>query len=123
MLCLLCVLCVSCKQPQPVSPFTTSPQQEQTFDLEEIQNNGELIILTQYGPDTYFEFRGEHFGRQYLLADAFARSIGVTLRVEVCRSVDELQSRLAAGDGDIIACNVPDSLHTDENQYFMSHRP
>ena len=117
-ICVICVICGSCKQPKPASPFNAPRQQQQTFDLKEIQNNGELIILTQYGPDTYFEFRGEHFGRQYLLADAFARSIGVTLRVEVCRSTDELQSRLKAGDGDIIACNVPDSLQTDENQYF-----
>ena len=53
-----------------------------------------------------------------MLADAFARSIGVSLRVEVCRTVEDLLARLAQGDGDIVACNIPDSMQTDENQYF-----
>ena len=75
-------------------------------------------MLTEYGPDTYFEYKGEHFGRQYLLADAFARSIGASIRVEVCRSPHELIERLAAGDGDIIACNVADSMQTPANEYF-----
>ena len=116
---LLCILCAACHHPKQNSPFEAL-QQEQTFDLQQIQDQGELIILTMYGPDTYFEYKGGHFGRQYLLADAFARSIGTSIRVEVCRSGEELQSRLAMGDGDIVACNVPDSLQTDENKYFRA---
>ncbi len=113
---LLCVLC-ACEHKKAASPFE-HPQQETAFDLAEIQEHGELIVLTQYGPDTYFEFRGEHFGRQYMLADAFARSIGTSIRVEVCRSPEDMLARLAAGDGDIVACNVPDSLQTADYQYF-----
>jgi len=116
---LLYLLCTACRQPRQASPFGKPPQQG-SFDLQQIQDNGELIILTEYGPDTYFEFRGGHFGRQYLLADAFARSIGASIRVEVCRSGEELLQRLALGDGDIVACNVPDSLQTDENEYFRA---
>lgn len=94
---------------------------QQVFDLSEIQENGELIVLTQYGPDTYFEWRGEHFGRQYLLADAYARSIGVQMRVEVARSIAELQARLEEGDGDIIICNIPDSLQLrSANNYIYA---
>ena len=115
---LLFLFLFSCtQQPKPASPFE-HPQQEGMFDLTEIQEHGELIVLTQYGPDTYFEFRGEHFGRQYLLADAFAQSIGVSLRVEVCRSTEEMLARLAAGDGDVVACNIPDSLQTGDCQYL-----
>ncbi len=79
---------------------------EETWDLSDIQANGELIVLTMYGPATYFEFRGEDFGFQYRLADAFAQSIGVTVRVSVCRSTTELVERLREGEGDLIACNM-----------------
>lgn len=84
---------------------------EETYDLPEIQETGELIVLTLYGPITYFEFRGERFGSQYLLADRYARSIGATTRVEVCRSADEMLQKLESGEGDVIAANLrlPDS--------------
>ena len=72
-------------------------------DLPDIQAGGELIVLTMYGPESYFEFRGQPFGAQYRVADAYARSIGVSMRVELCRSREEMVDRLMKGDGDIIA--------------------
>lgn len=87
----------------------------EVYDLPEIQETGELIVLTLYGPITYFEYRGERFGSQYLLADKFAHSIGVTTRVEVCRSADEMLRKLEDGEGDLIAVNLQttDSLPSD----------
>ncbi len=115
----VCTLLYSCSGTQQQSPFVRQKAEGQKrFDLKEIQQQGELIVLTEYGPDTYFEWRGEHFGRQYLLADAYAKSIGTQMRVEVCRSVEELHERMRAGDGDIIIYNVPDSLQRDENRYL-----
>ncbi len=76
------------------------------LDLCDIQNNGELIVLTLYGPLSYFEFRGENFGAQYMLADEYANSIGVSLRVDVCHSLREMLDKLEGGDGDVIAYNI-----------------
>ena len=88
------------------SPQGEAAQKDRLFDLEDIQQTGELIILTLYGPTGYFEFRGENFGSQYLLADAFARSIGCSLRVDVCRSNEELEKKLSEGEGDIVAIGM-----------------
>ena len=97
--------CENAKQQDGPDIFNyTETQNEEQFDLTDIQNNGELIILTLYGPYSFFEFRGENFGYQYKLAEEYAKSIGVCLRVEVCRSVNELKEKLADGYGDIIAC-------------------
>jgi len=113
------MMMMACGQKRQPSAFERSRDDlHETFDLQDIQENGELIVLTQYGPDTYFEFRGEHFGRQYLIADAYARSIGTQMRVEVCRNAGEMQKKLSEGFGDIIACNIPDSLQTDSNKYI-----
>ena len=91
------------------------------FDLEDIQANGELIVLTLYGPNSYFEFRGEDFGHQFLLSAAYASSIGVSVRVEVCRTQTELLDKLIQGDGDVVAYNLPvtDSL---ENVTFCGEK-
>ena len=81
-----------------------------SFTLDDIQANGELIVLTMTGPDNYYDYHGRGLGTQYLLAEKFAQSLGVSLRVELCRDTAEMVSRLQAGDGDIIACLLPKGM-------------
>jgi len=73
------------------------------FSLSDIQANGELIILTMNGPDTYYEYRGRGFGTQYLLCEKFAERIGVKVRVDVCKDTMEMVDKLISGDADVIA--------------------
>lgn len=77
-----------------------------TFSLTDIQENGELIMLTVSGPDTYFDYHGKGMGTQYMLCEKFAQHIGVSLRVEVCKDTTEMLRRLEKGEGDIIACQI-----------------
>lgn len=98
------------------SPFTHSPiDGNPHFDLTDIQNNGELIVLTTYGPGTFFEFRGENFGVQYMIANEYAKSIGASIRVDVSRNERELIQKLRNGEGDIVAYHLTpaDSLAAD----------
>ena len=82
------------------------------MDLSDIQNHGELIVLTLYGPDTYFEFRGEEFGNQFRMIQSFAKTMGVKARVNMCKTEKELISKLIKGEGDVIAFDLPvDSLN------------
>ena len=46
-------------------------------------------------------------GFQYELSEQFAKSMGLKLRIEVANSVDELIRKLLAGEGDMIAYNLP----------------
>ncbi len=73
------------------------------FDLDEIQTSGEMILLTLSGPEFYYDYHGRSLGTQYLLAEKFAASLGVRLRVEVCRDSAEMADRLQAGEADIMA--------------------
>lgn len=77
------------------------------FDLDRIQSGGEMIMLTLSGPDTYYDYHGRHLGTHYLLCQRFADMLGVSLRVDVCRDTAEMLRKLAAGDGDVIACPLP----------------
>ena len=104
---LLILLC-SCgqkKQETVVTPWgeiaDTIPTDD-SFDLDEIQRNGELIALTLTGPETYYDYRGKHLGAQYLLAQKFADKLGVSLRMEVCRDSAEMLQRLNDGEADLI---------------------
>lgn len=80
-------------------------------DLSEIQNNGELIVLTMYGPHSFFEQRGECFGEQYMVVKEYAGSVGVKVRMEVCRSEQEMKDKLVNSEGDVIAY----AIHADDS--------
>lgn len=110
---MMSVLCSCVEHTSKVAEGVFEKKQDAlTYDLDDIQQGGELIALTLYGPASYFEWRGEDFGPQYRLADAFGGSIGVSVRVEVCRSQQEMLQRLMKGDGDLVAYHIPvsDSL-------------
>lgn len=96
----------------PSSPvWGTSETVDDGFDLPVIQQAGELIALTLSGPDTYYDYQGRHLGLHFLLCEQFATTLGVRLRMEVCRDTAEMLTRLADGDGDLIAVRMTaDSL-------------
>lgn len=73
-------------------------------------SNGELIVVTLSGPQTYFEYHGRGFGTQYLLCEKFAQQLGVALRVEVCKDTAELAERVRQGSADLIMCMLPKGM-------------
>ena len=98
--------CNTKKEQPTVTPWgelVDSVDTDDRFDLEEIQGSGEMILLTLTGPEYYYDYHGRHLGTQYLLAEKFAASLGVRLRVEVCRDSAEMAARLQADEGDIMA--------------------
>lgn len=76
-------------------------------DLAQIKDSGELVVLTLYSSTSYFIYRGQEMGFQYELSEQFAKSLGLKLRIEVADNVDELIRKLLAGEGDMIAYNLP----------------
>lgn len=84
--------------------------------LDEIVRNGELILLTENGPQTYYEYRGMNLGIQYLLVQEFARRLGVRVRVELCKDSAEMANRLANYEGDIIAYTKVGKFKTCDDQ-------
>lgn len=93
------------------TPLTTendliSDTTSQHITLEDIISQGEMIMLTKSGPDTYYDYKGHGMGVHYLLCERFSEEIGVKLRVEVCKDSTEMIAKLLHGEGDIIACKM-----------------
>lgn len=108
---------VSCAEQQrsDVTPWGSALGQDtvpsnSAFALNDIINNGEIIMLTISGPETYYDYHGKGMGLQYLLCEQFAQALGVSLRVELCRDTTELITRIKNGDGDIVAFQLPQTL-------------
>jgi membrane-bound lytic murein transglycosylase F len=106
--------CADDGKPSLHGVFDHEDSMDVNYDLNNIQAEGELIVLTLYGPDTYFEFRGEDFGNQFKLAQNYAKDIGASARVDICRTQHEMLEKLAKGEGDLIAYDMPvDSLNNE----------
>lgn len=108
---------VSCAEQQrsDVTPWGSALGQDtvpsnSAFGLNDIINNGEIIMLTISGPETYYDYHGKGMGLQYLLCEQFAQALGVSLRVELCRDTTELITRIKNGDGDIVAFQLPQTF-------------
>ena len=102
------------------SPFQTHAVKDAAphLDLPDIQQNGELIALTLYGPESYFDFRGEGFGVQFMIAREYAKSVGVSIRVDVSRNQHDLIDKLKNGEGDFIACQL---TQTDSLSQWLNY--
>ena len=93
------------------------------LSLEDIQENGELIMLTVNGPTTYYDYHNHGMGVQYLLCEKFAQQIGVSLRVEECKDTTEMIQKLQRGEGDVIAVPLPRQLsqtHLPDAQHLQA---
>jgi membrane-bound lytic murein transglycosylase F len=86
------------------------------FDLDSIKARGKIILITENGPTTYYQYRGQGRGFDYDLVAAFAKSIGVKLEIRILDDVDKMFSHLNQGEGDIIASNL---TVTEERQQFV----
>ena len=112
-LLLICIWGCTQRQANTVPPWLGQGTVTDVYDLPQIEQTGEMIALTLTGPDTYYDYQGAHLGLHYLLAEQFASSLGVRLRMEVCRDTTELLQRLHAGtDADLGV--LP--LHQDDSQ-------
>ncbi|KXB85149.1 transglycosylase SLT domain protein [Prevotella sp. DNF00663] len=112
-LCLIFASCQEAKKPE-LTPWGTvlggdTATVSSSLTFSDMVNNGELIMLTLSGPETYYDYHGRGMGSQYLLCEKFAENIGVSLRVEVCKDTAELVSRLKSGDGDLVAFQLPET--------------
>lgn len=114
--------CSDGKKEKIVTPWgevgEDSVPQNTAFTVDDIIRNGELIILTMSGPETYYDYRGRGMGTQYLLCEKFAQKLGVSLRVELCKDTTEMLQRLENGDADLIAFPLPKRMKTANKLIF-----
>ncbi len=98
--------CGKSKEGKVVTPWgevTDTIPSGDSFDLDQIVANGEIIVATISGPTTYYDHRGKQLGLHYMMAQRYAEKIGVGIRVELCRDTMEMIRRLVSGDADIVA--------------------
>jgi membrane-bound lytic murein transglycosylase F len=76
------------------------------FDLAKIRARGYLVVLAPYNSTTYFIYQGEPAGYEYELLQAFAKDLGVALKMVVVTDPKSLYPLLNSGEGDIAAARL-----------------
>lgn len=75
------------------------------LDLPEILKKGTLTVLAENSSTSYFIYRGKKMGFEYEMLREFANEIGVELEIVTITDLNQANSMLNSGEGDIIACN------------------
>ena len=88
------------------APQTTSGE----YDLPDLRRAGEIIVATLSGPETYYDYHGLPMGLQYALAENFASSEGLKVRMEIAKDTTELLQMVSEGKADLLALPVSDKL-------------
>jgi membrane-bound lytic murein transglycosylase F len=75
-------------------------------DLDEIRENGILIVMTNFNSTDYFIYRGQPMGYQYELLQELAEHLKIKLDVMVSNDLDKNFRLLMNGDCNLIAINL-----------------
>ena len=65
-----------------------------------------MVVLAPYNSTTYFIYQGEPLGYEFELLRAFAKDLGVNLKMIVVTDPNSLYPLLNSGDGDIAAARL-----------------
>ena len=87
-------------------------------DLQQVQLSGTLHMLTVDGPTTYYEDGRGKNGLEYLLAKAFAKSLGVELVVQSKPALHALLLSVGGPEGHFAAANITVNASRSKSLHF-----
>ncbi len=95
---LVFLICTGCDQ-QPGGVSSTKP-------LEEILSAGEIRVITRNNAHCYYFYREQAMGFEYDLAKAFAKYLGVRLRVQIADKWEGMIPSIMNRSGDFVAASM-----------------
>ncbi|MEQ9363641.1 MAG: transporter substrate-binding domain-containing protein [Leptospirales bacterium] len=91
------------------------------IDIEDIRERGKLKVITSYGANSYFIYRGQPMGYEYELLERLADDLGVELEIVVTRDMDNIVYMLNSGLGDLVASNLVVTRRRANEVTFTEH--
>lgn len=97
--------------------FNYLPKLSSVSLLEQIKNDGQLIVVTRNSPTTYYEDADGPAGLEYELAKMFAEDLGVELTLLIPDSFDDLLDKVANNRVHIAAAGL--TITRDRKKFFQ----
>jgi peptidoglycan lytic transglycosylase F len=124
--CALILATVTCKRRPPALEAIDTIDRRSNLplgapinrDLAQLRERGSLTVLAPYNSTTYFIYQGEPLGYEYELLRAFAKDLGLNLKMLVVTDPKSLYPLLNSGEGDIAAARLvpPDASVVPEKE-------
>lgn len=89
--------------------------------LNAVKRAGEIVVLTRNSPTTYYEGSEGQTGFEYDLAHAFAKQLGVNLRMKSVAPFSDILPMLANGEADFAAAGLAITPQRAELVRFTPH--
>jgi membrane-bound lytic murein transglycosylase F len=86
--------------------------------LTDIQNKGELVIVTRNAPTTYYEIHDELAGFEYDMTQDFARELGVKTRYIIKDTTSQILQALQKGEAHIAAAGLSKTAERQSDFLF-----
>ncbi len=90
-------------------------------DLEKILAEDTLRVVTLSRSTSYFDYKGEEMGFEFELAQRFAQSLGVNLKVITAKDEPEMIQKLIDKEVDLVAYPVVISNENKKKVAFVNH--
>jgi membrane-bound lytic murein transglycosylase F len=87
--------------------ISCNKKQRPVVDFPQIEQRGEINVLTLSGSMSYFIYKGEPRGYEYELLREFADTYGLKVNIRLAENEKKLQEMLLQGEGDLAAYNLP----------------
>ena len=113
---LFCVSLTGCSDIQD-----SHARKKRIDDLNEIRENGKLVVLTDFNSTNYFIYRGQPMGYQYELLQELADHLEIKLDVIVNNNLEESFNYLIDGKCNLIAINL--TITKERRKYFDFTEP
>ncbi len=88
------------------------------WDFDPISEKGELTAITLSSSVSYFIYKGEPMGYEYELLKNFADAHHLKLNIKIAENMDQLNTMLGAGEGDLIAYNIPITIEGKDSLLY-----
>jgi membrane-bound lytic murein transglycosylase F len=119
---IFCLSILFCMSIPGCSDFPNSHVgKKKVTDLNEIRENGKLVVLTDFNSTNYFIYRGQPMGYQYELLQELADHLKIKLDVMVSNDLEESFNYLIEGKCNLIAINL--TITKERRKYFDFTEP
>ncbi len=98
----------------------TGATEHQGSVLREAQKRGTLRVVTLNSPTTYYEDREGPAGFEYDLASAYATHLGLELRMDTARTIEDVLQSVLAANADLAAAGL---TLTEERERILRFGP
>ncbi len=96
--------------------FNFLPELSNLSLLEQIKNNGQLVVVTRNSPTTYYESADGPTGLEYEMAKIFANELGVELTLVIPDSLGDLLNKVSSNAIHIAAAGL--TITKDREKIF-----